>query len=221
MGGTSERDVDGRDRSKAERQATLSVLISSRDTRCENKSQKGPKLQAQHIFCAFGKAANFALSFCVAQIKYEAQPHLTTSFLHSDADERRASPHPHAGPERPATQIRDEPSRPQKWGHHSQPTASVHHSLVLVASWGWANTTNWRAGATADGTAPLGWPAWGLCSRRHADSHGAPSPPTCNGAVRVLKAKMSLADGPALRPNGPRSGLSAVVARTVRARRVS
>jgi hypothetical protein len=37
----------------------------------------------------------------------------------------------------------------------------------------------------------------------------------------VLKAKKSLADGPALRPNGPRSGLSAVVARTVRARRVS
>jgi hypothetical protein len=29
---------------------------------------------------------------------------------------------------------------------------------------------------------------------------------------------MSLADGPALRPDGPRSGLSAVVARTVRAR---
>jgi hypothetical protein len=34
----------------------------------------------------------------------------------------------------------------------------------------------------------------------------------------LLKAKMSLADGPALRPDGPRSGLSAVVARTVRAR---
>ena len=34
----------------------------------------------------------------------------------------------------------------------------------------------------------------------------------------VLEAKMSLADGPALRPDGPRSGLSAVVARTVRAR---
>jgi hypothetical protein len=36
-----------------------------------------------------------------------------------------------------------------------------------------------------------------------------------------LKAKMSLADGPALRPDGPRSGLSAVVARTVRARAAS
>jgi hypothetical protein len=36
--------------------------------------------------------------------------------------------------------------------------------------------------------------------------------------VVVLKAKLSLADGPALRPDGPRSGLSAVVARTVRAR---
>ena len=34
----------------------------------------------------------------------------------------------------------------------------------------------------------------------------------------MLEAKMSLADGPALRPDGPRSGLSAVVARTVRAR---
>jgi hypothetical protein len=34
----------------------------------------------------------------------------------------------------------------------------------------------------------------------------------------VLKAKMSLADGPALRPDGPRSGRSAVAARTVRAR---
>jgi hypothetical protein len=34
----------------------------------------------------------------------------------------------------------------------------------------------------------------------------------------MLKAKLILADGPALRPNGPRSGLSAVVARTVRAR---
>ena len=33
----------------------------------------------------------------------------------------------------------------------------------------------------------------------------------------MLKAKMSLADSPALRPDGPRSGLSAVVARTVRA----
>ena len=33
----------------------------------------------------------------------------------------------------------------------------------------------------------------------------------------MLEAKMSLADGPALRPDGPRSGLSAVVARTVRA----
>jgi hypothetical protein len=33
-----------------------------------------------------------------------------------------------------------------------------------------------------------------------------------------LKAKKSLADGPALRPDGPRSGLSTVVARTVRAR---
>jgi hypothetical protein len=37
----------------------------------------------------------------------------------------------------------------------------------------------------------------------------------------MLEAKMSLADGPALRPDGPRSGLSAVVARTIRARRVS
>jgi hypothetical protein len=34
----------------------------------------------------------------------------------------------------------------------------------------------------------------------------------------LLEAKMSLADGPALRPDGPRSGLSAVLARTVRAR---
>jgi hypothetical protein len=33
----------------------------------------------------------------------------------------------------------------------------------------------------------------------------------------MLKAKKSLADGPALRPDGPRSGQSAVVARTVRA----
>jgi hypothetical protein len=37
----------------------------------------------------------------------------------------------------------------------------------------------------------------------------------------MLKAEKSLADGPALRLDGPRSGLSAVVARTVRARRVS
>jgi hypothetical protein len=34
----------------------------------------------------------------------------------------------------------------------------------------------------------------------------------------LLKAKKSLADGPVLRPDGPRSGLSTVVARTVRAR---
>jgi hypothetical protein len=33
----------------------------------------------------------------------------------------------------------------------------------------------------------------------------------------VLKAKKSLADGPALRPDGPRSEQSVVVARTVRA----
>jgi hypothetical protein len=33
----------------------------------------------------------------------------------------------------------------------------------------------------------------------------------------MLKAKKSLADGLVLRPDGPRSGLSAVVARTVRA----
>jgi hypothetical protein len=34
----------------------------------------------------------------------------------------------------------------------------------------------------------------------------------------LLKAKKSLADGPALRPDGPRSGLSVVVAQTVHAR---
>jgi hypothetical protein len=33
----------------------------------------------------------------------------------------------------------------------------------------------------------------------------------------MLKAKKSLADGPTLRPDDPRSGQSAVVARTVRA----
>jgi hypothetical protein len=33
----------------------------------------------------------------------------------------------------------------------------------------------------------------------------------------VLEAKKGLADGPALRPDGPRSGLSAVAARTIRA----
>jgi hypothetical protein len=33
----------------------------------------------------------------------------------------------------------------------------------------------------------------------------------------MLKAKKSLADGPALRPDGPRSGRSAVAVRTVRA----
>jgi hypothetical protein len=35
--------------------------------------------------------------------------------------------------------------------------------------------------------------------------------------IKMLKAKKNLADGPALRPDGPRSGQSAVVARTVRA----
>jgi hypothetical protein len=34
----------------------------------------------------------------------------------------------------------------------------------------------------------------------------------------VLSSKKSSADGPAPRPDGPRSGLSAVVARTIRAR---
>jgi hypothetical protein len=43
----------------------------------------------------------------------------------------------------------------------------------------------------------------------------------CMCIAVVLKAKMSLADGPALRPDGPRSGRSAVAARTVRAHRVS
>jgi hypothetical protein len=38
------------------------------------------------------------------------------------------------------------------------------------------------------------------------------------GRGHMLEAKKSLADGPALRPDGPRSELSAVVARTVRAR---
>jgi hypothetical protein len=33
----------------------------------------------------------------------------------------------------------------------------------------------------------------------------------------MLETKKGLADGPALRPDGPRSGLSAVVALTVRA----
>jgi hypothetical protein len=37
----------------------------------------------------------------------------------------------------------------------------------------------------------------------------------------VLEVKLSSADSPELRPDGPRSGQSAVVARTVRARRVS
>jgi hypothetical protein len=45
-GGTSERDVDGRDRSKAERQTTLSVLISSRD---KIKTGKLISLYSQHI----------------------------------------------------------------------------------------------------------------------------------------------------------------------------
>jgi hypothetical protein len=37
------------------------------------------------------------------------------------------------------------------------------------------------------------------------------------GRGHMLKAEKSSADGPALRPDGPRSGRSAVVARTVRA----
>jgi hypothetical protein len=37
----------------------------------------------------------------------------------------------------------------------------------------------------------------------------------------LLSSKKSSADGPAPRPDGPRSGLSAGVAQTVRARRVS
>jgi hypothetical protein len=41
--------------------------------------------------------------------------------------------------------------------------------------------------------------------------------PSPKGRGHMLKAKKSLADGPALRPDGPRSGQSAVVARTVRA----
>jgi hypothetical protein len=41
--------------------------------------------------------------------------------------------------------------------------------------------------------------------------------PSPKGRGHMLKAKKSLADGPALRPDGPRSGPSAVVARTVRA----
>jgi hypothetical protein len=39
--------------------------------------------------------------------------------------------------------------------------------------------------------------------------------PSPKGMEHMLKAKKSLADGP-LRPDGPRSGQSAVVARTVR-----
>jgi hypothetical protein len=41
---------------------------------------------------------------------------------------------------------------------------------------------------------------------------------TGNRQGRVLSSKKSSADGPAPRPDGPRSGLSAVVTRTVRAR---
>jgi hypothetical protein len=37
------------------------------------------------------------------------------------------------------------------------------------------------------------------------------------GCMYLLKAKKSLTDGPALRPDGPRPGQSAVVAQTVRA----
>jgi hypothetical protein len=42
--------------------------------------------------------------------------------------------------------------------------------------------------------------------------------PSPKGRGHMLKAKKSLADGPALRPDGPRFEQSAVVARTVRAR---
>jgi hypothetical protein len=41
--------------------------------------------------------------------------------------------------------------------------------------------------------------------------------PSPKGRGHMLKAKKSLADSPTLRPDGPRSGQSAVVARTVRA----
>jgi hypothetical protein len=41
--------------------------------------------------------------------------------------------------------------------------------------------------------------------------------PSPKGRGAYVGHQMCLADGPALRPDGPRSGLSAVVARTVRA----
>jgi hypothetical protein len=44
---------------------------------------------------------------------------------------------------------------------------------------------------------------------------------TSDHVTIVLSSKKSRADGPASRPDGPRSGLTAVLARTVRARRVS
>jgi hypothetical protein len=40
----------------------------------------------------------------------------------------------------------------------------------------------------------------------------------CRDDMRLLSSKKSSADGPAPRPDGPRSGRSAVVTRTVRAR---
>jgi hypothetical protein len=41
--------------------------------------------------------------------------------------------------------------------------------------------------------------------------------PSPKGRGHMLEAKKGRTDGPALRPDGPRPGLSAVVARTVRA----
>jgi hypothetical protein len=41
--------------------------------------------------------------------------------------------------------------------------------------------------------------------------------PSPKGRGHMLETKKCLADGPTLRPDGPRSGRSAVVARTVRA----
>lgn len=117
-----------------------------------------------------------------------APPRLTTTFLSTRTPTRDAQAHiPTPARRGPQRKIRNEPTRRQKWGattHHSQPmsprlqftTRSVARPLCIHASWDWANTTNWRAGATADGTtgvAGLGLGPVFSAPRRLQSGHGS------------------------------------------------